>query len=121
MVPEYPVLLPAAYVLAFFPLGVLFVLRRLMARYALRLHADGAVELVLPFKTHRLPAGSLARVVFSAVGVANRGRQTFAGFVGVDGRVAASVAASAFSTAQWRDFLDALRKAAPHVTVEGFR
>lgn len=120
MVPEHPVLLPAVYVLAFFPLAVLFVLRRLMARYAMRLFADGAVELVLPFKTHRLAAANLARIVFSAAGAANRGRQPFANFVGPDGRVAASVAASAFSTGQWHAFLDALRSTAPNVTVEGF-
>ncbi|MBX3577903.1 MAG: hypothetical protein KF723_11885 [Rhizobiaceae bacterium] len=119
LVPEFPIMLPAFYLLALFPLAVLFVLRRLMSRYALRLLNDGTVELVLPFKTIRLSAATLSRVVFSRAGTANRGQQTFASFIDARGTVAASVAASAFSSGQWQGFLDALRTLAPHIAVEG--
>jgi hypothetical protein len=114
--PEMPILLPVLWIGACFPLAVLYVLGRLMSRYALRVFSDGSIDIVFPFKTVPIDAGKLASVR-QASGGSQRMRQVFVQFVTIDGKVAADVARNAFSTVQWSGFFDALRQAAPQVAV----
>ena len=120
---EAPVLLPVFWLVSLFPLGALYVLRRLMRRYAVRLRHDGGVELILPFKTIRLEPGELVAVRPDTVSVATPGsapvRRRFAHFIGPDRSVKASLAMSAFSDAQWEEFLARLARVRPDVEVGG--
>jgi hypothetical protein len=118
---EAPVLLPIFWLVSLFPLAVLYVLRRLMRRYAVRLRHDGTVELILPFKTIRLEPGELVAVRPDTVSVATPGtapiRRRFAHFIGSDRSLKASLAMSAFSDEQWNEFFARLAQARPEVEI----
>lgn len=118
---EAPVGLTIFYILSLFPLAVLFVLRRLMARYALRLYRDGAVETVLPFKSIRIAPADLAAIRTASVSAATPGtssiRKAYVYFLSRDGASQAVVAASAFTDEQWQGFYKALAGVRPDVEV----
>ena len=120
-VSEAPVLLPLFWLASLFPLAVLFVLRRLMQRYAVRLERNGTVEVILPFKTIRMAPDELVAVRPDTVNVATSGtapmRRSFAHFIGPDRSVKASVAMSPFSDAQWQEFFARLAQARPEVEI----
>ena len=120
---EEPVLLPIFWLVSLFPLAVLFVLRRLMRRYAVRLRRDGGVEVILPFKTIRLAPAELAAVRTDTVSVATPAsapaRRRFAYFISPDRQVKASLAMSAFGDDQWREFFSRLAELRPDVEVGG--
>lgn len=119
---EAPISLPIFYLVSFLPLGILYVLWRLMKRYALRIRRDGEVELVLPFKTIRMARGELGSVKTAEVRAETPGtspmRRTLAYFIGADGQVKANVAMAAFTGEQWQGFFAALSRARPEVTIE---
>ena len=119
---ELPVALTIFYVLSFFPLAVLFVIGRLISRYALAVERDGTVEIVYPFKTVRLGPTDFSRVVVQTAHLGyNQGvpiHRPDVKFARADGSVAASVAMNAFSSEQWQAFLAALRGARPEVRVD---
>lgn len=108
--------LAAVWVAALFPLAVLWALKRLMARYALRVFADGAAEIVLPFKRVHIAPGALTAIARRDASVGNGLRRTWIDFAGPDG-VHATVAARAFSPAQFDAFAAALRGAGAAVRV----
>ena len=118
---EAPVWLPAFWLVSFFPLGVLLVLRRLMGRYALRIGRAGWIEIALPFKTIRLAPGELTAVKAASVMAATPGtapmRRAYAYFLGADRNVKATVAMAAFSQEQWQAFYDALARVRPEVEI----
>ena len=115
--PNYP-WLAAAWVGSLFPLAVLYVIRRLMTRYNLRLYADGLVEIVFPFKTVRIARGELASVTAQGVYVAAiRARRTWLVFASRDGKVLASLSPSAFEAGVVERFLGALREVNPQVAI----
>lgn len=120
-VSEEPVLLPLFWLVSLFPLAALFVLRRLMQRYAVRLRNDGGVELILPFKTIVLEPGELVAVRPDTVNVATSGtapmRRSFAHFIGPDRSVKASMAMSPFTDAQWQEFFARLVQVRPEVEI----
>jgi hypothetical protein len=119
---EAPVGLPAFYVVSLLPLAILYVLRRLMMRHALRVRRDGQVELVLPFKTIRMGGEDLAAVRTSTVLAGTPGsapmRRAYAHFISADGAVKASVAMSAFPPKQWQGFFSALSGVRPDIRIE---
>lgn len=118
---ELPVGLTIMYILSFFPLAVLFVISRLMSRYAIAVLAGGTVEIVYPFKTMRLGPGDFSRVVMQAahLGYAPGGpiHRPDVKFARDDGAVAASVALNAFSPEDWQGFLVVLQRVRPDVRV----
>lgn len=118
---EAPVGLTIFYILSFFPLAVLFVIGRLISRYALAVERDGTVEIVYPFKTLRLSPSDFAWVTTQAAHLGyNQGmpiRRPDVKFVRADNHIAASVAMNAFSPQQWQDFLAALQSVRPDVRV----
>lgn len=118
---EAPVWLPVFWLVSFFPLAMLLVLRRLMGRYALRIGRAGWVELVLPFKTIRLAPGELAAIKAASVNAATPGpapmRRAFVYFLGPDRSVKATVAMAAFGQPQWADFYEALARVRPDVEI----
>lgn len=118
---EAPLWLPLFWLVSFFPLAVLLCLRRLMARYALRIGRAGWVEIVLPFRTIRMAPGELAAIKAASVNAATPGaaplRRAFVYFLGPDRAVKATVAMAAFSTEQWQGFYDALARVRPEVEV----
>lgn len=120
---EHPVLIPFTWLAACFPLAVLYVLARLMGRYALRVGAAGWVEIVFPFRTQRLQPGDFAAIVIqnTSLAVYTAGgamKRADVKFVRADGKVAAFVALSAFSAAQWEGFLAAVREVRPEVAIQ---
>ena len=119
---EAPVALTIFYVLSFFPLAALYVIGRLISRYALAVERDGTVEIVYPFKTVRLGPGDFVRVTTQAAHLGyNQGmaiRRPDVTFVRADNSIAASVAMNAFSNQQWQDFLAALRSARPGLRID---
>lgn len=123
--PDQPVLLPVLYLGSLFPLAVLFVLRRLMSRYALRVFDDGGVELVLPFKRRRFAAGALSGIRLQKVTMAvYQGgaamRREHVHFIGADGSPAETMAVGAFSRSQWDAFFASLRERLPGLRWDGF-
>ena len=118
---EAPVVLTIFYIASFFPLAVLFVIARLITRYALAVGRDGTVEIVYPFKTVRLAPADFAWVTTQAAHLGyNQGmaiRRPDVKFVRADNSIAASVAMHAFSQGQWQDFLAALQHARPEVRI----
>ena len=118
---EAPILLPLFYLVSLFPLAVLFVVRRLMTRYRLRLERGGTVEVTLPFKSVRLAPGELAAVRTASVAAATPGTSSmqiaYAHFIGTDGQVKASIAMRVLSPEQWRDFFAALSQLHPGVEI----
>jgi hypothetical protein len=118
---EEPVLLPIFWLVSLFPLAVLYVLRRLMRRYAVRLRRDGGVELILPFKTIRIERGDLAAVRTDTVNVATPAsapaRRRFAHFIAPDRQVKGSLAMSAFRDEQWQEFFARLAELRPDVEI----
>jgi hypothetical protein len=52
-----------AWVGACFPLGLLYVLKRLFTRFAVALFADGSVRITQPFTTRTIPRERLATIV----------------------------------------------------------
>jgi hypothetical protein len=118
---EAPVWLPVFWLVSFFPLAMLLVLRRLMARHALRIGRAGWVEIVLPFKTIRLAPGELAAVKAASVTAATPGtapiRRAYAYFLAPDRSVKATVAMAAFGQDQWAAFFDALARVRPDVEI----
>ena len=59
-----PPLLVLIYPAAFFPLSILYLLRRLMTRYALRVYEDGSSDIIYPFTTVHIPRDRLQALVF---------------------------------------------------------
>ena len=118
---EAPVGLTIFYILSLFPLAVLFVLRRLMARHALRIAGDGSVEVALPFKSIRIAPGDLDSLRTATVNAATPGsspiRKAYVYFLSADGTSQAVVPASAFTEAQWQEFYRALAGVRPDVAV----
>ncbi len=118
---EAPIWLPVFWLVSFFPLAVLLVLRRLMGRHALRVGRSGWVEVALPFKTIRLAPGELAAIKAASVSAATPGtapiRRAYVYFLGPDRAVKANVAMAAFSREQWQGFYDALARVRPDVEV----
>lgn len=118
---EAPVGLTIFYVVSLFPLAVLFVLRRLMARHALRLYRDGAVEAALPFKSTRIAPANLAAIRTASVSAATPGtspiRKAYVYFLSRDGTSQAVVPASAFTNEQWQGFYTALAGVRPDVEI----
>ena len=118
---EAPVWLPLFWLVSFFPLAVLLVLRRLMGRHALRVGRAGWVEVALPFRTIRMAPGELAAIKAASVSAAAPGpapiRRAYVYFLGPDRAVKANVAMAAFSQQQWQGFYDALARVRPDVEV----
>jgi hypothetical protein len=118
---EAPVWLPVFWLVSFFPLAVLLVLRRVMGRHALRIGRAGWVEVALPFKTIRMAPGELAAIKAASVSAATPGaapiRRAYVYFLGPDRAVKANVAMAAFSQQQWQGFYDALARVRPDVEV----
>ena len=118
---EAPMGLTIFYILSLFPLAALFVLRRLMARHALRLFRDGSVEAALPFKSIRIAPADLAAIKTASVSAATPGtspiRKAYVYFLSRDGASQAVVPASAFTGEQWQDFYRALAGVRPDVEV----
>lgn len=120
-VPQNPWLL-LVYIGAFFPLGVLYVLKRLMSRYNLRVFQDGSVELVYPFKSVRIPQAELASVVLQSTYVgAIQGPVTALVFASRDGRLLASLQPQAFGGDVIARFIAALRSVNPDVSLPDLR
>ena len=119
---EAPVMLSIFYVLSLFPLAALYVLRRLMSRYRLRLERGGTVEVTLPFKTVRIAPGELAAVRTAEVTAATSGntpmRRAFAHFIGTDRQVKASIAMSVLTAEQWQEFFTVLSRTRPDVLID---
>ena len=118
---EAPVALPAFWLVSFFPLAVLLVLRRLMGRHALRIGRSGWVEIALPFKTIRLEPGELAAIKAASVNAATPGtspiRRAYVYFLAPDRSVKATLAMAAFAQDQWQAFYEALARVRPDVEV----
>jgi hypothetical protein len=116
-VPQNPWLL-LVYIGALFPLAVLYVLKRLMSRYNLRVFQDGLVEIVYPFKTVRITQAELASVALQSTYVAAlNGPRTSLVFTSRDGRMLASLAPQAFGGDAITRFVETLRSVNPDVSL----
>lgn len=117
---EMPVILTIVWLVSFFPLAVLFVLSRVLRRYALIVGRTGWVEIVYPFKMVRLEPGDFSEVAVQSSHLGYQQgvplRRTNVYFIR-PGHVAATVAMQAFNQEQWRDFFAALRSVRPEVVV----
>ena len=118
---QAPVWLPVFWLVSFFPLAMLLVLRRVMGRHALRIGRAGWVEVAMPFRTVRLAPGELAAIKAAEVMAATPGtapiRRSYAHFLGPDRSVKATVAMAAFSREQWDGFYSMLAAVRPDVEI----
>ncbi len=109
-------LLMLLYPIACFPLTVLYVLKRLMTRYALRVYENGDAHIVFPFKTVHLKRGSLREVVVATRFVsAVNGYRTWIQFVAVSGNILASLSPNAFESEPLQQFIAALMETNPNL------
>ena len=116
-VPKYPWLI-AVYLASLFPFLVLFVVSRLMARYALRVHADGGVDVVLPFKTVRIAKADLAAITLTSTYVAaTNARRSWVVLSSPDGATWTTFSPSAFDAKAFEQFLAAVREVNPNVKI----
>ncbi len=107
------------YLVACFPLAVLFVLARLMSRYALAVFENGDLEVKLPFSRVTVAAGTLDSIVLESRYVAaTKSQMSWFRFVDRDGRVILSLASSAFSNQVFEDFFKAARASNPSLRVK---
>jgi hypothetical protein len=103
------------YPIGFFPLGVLFVLKRLMTRYALRVYETGAAEIVFPFRTFRIASEDLSRIVLETAYVAAvSSNRTWIRF----DRILTSLSPMAFSSEELQLFFEAIQKANPSLVIQ---
>lgn len=119
-VPETPGLL-LAYPFCFLPLGVLWLLKRLMGRYAITLFHDGRLEVTLPFKTDRFAAGTLKRVAIHQTRMHISGRvtvRTFLQLIGANDKLLAHFDVAAFPQADVEGLLAALRQLDPQIPIQ---
>lgn len=118
-VPESPMIL-LAWPVCFFPLGLMWALKRLMGRYAITVFHDGRLEVTLPFKTDRFGPGVLRRVGLNQVrmhvggGVSTR---TFVQLIGDADQLLTQFDASAFAADQVEGLLQALRQINPQLPI----
>ena len=119
--PEAPWLL-ALYVASLFPLAVLFVVKRLMARHRLRILRNGTVEVALPFKSIRLDPADLSAIRTATILAGTPGtapmRVPYVYFLAADGETKAMVPGSAFRREQWQGFFAALASVRSDVVVD---
>lgn len=107
------------YLVSLFPLAVLYLLTRLMSRYALAVYENGDLEITFPFSREVLPAGSVARVSSDSRYVAATASQwTWFRFVGQEDKILLSLAGSAFPQNVLADFLAAAKSVNPKLQIE---
>lgn len=103
---------------AFFPFLVVWTLKRLMTRYALRAFNNGDIEIVFPFKRQLIKREQLSSVTIKSRYVQQlQATQTFYLFGDSSGSVLANVHHGAFSNDQWESFLGALQRHHPSLTI----
>jgi len=119
MLGEYPVLLPLVWLGAAFPVLAVYVLKRLMARYRLRLFDDGAVELDFPFRSVRIGRDELAAIRRRGAYVSQGNVQrSWIEFISPGNSALATLPGNTFTTEDLERFFAALRGTNPAVAVE---
>jgi hypothetical protein len=104
------------YPIAVFPLGVLYVLRRLMTRYGLRVYENGDARIEFPFKIVQIKQGTLREIVVQTRFVAAlNGYRTWIQFVDLSGRILASLSPNAFASEPLHQFIAAVKETNPGV------
>lgn len=116
-IPQYPWLL-LVYLASLFPFLVLWVIKRLMSRYALRVFSSGDVEVVFPFKTVRIGRFDLATVAITSNYVhAINARRYWIVLADRAGKTLATFSPSAFTPQSLQAFVAAVLQVNPSVQV----
>ncbi len=116
--PQHPWLI-LLYVISCFPVAVLFVLRRLMSRYALAVYENGDLEVTFPFSRKVLPSGSIEKITADSRYVAaTQSRMSWIRFVGQKDKIHLSLARSTFSDQVFADFFAAAKARNPKLIIE---
>ncbi|AVP99431.1 hypothetical protein C7S18_20655 [Ahniella affigens] len=118
-IPENPWLL-VAYPFCFLPLGIMWLLKRLMGRYGITVGQDGRLEVMLPFKTDRFAPGTLKRVALHQTRMHMSGRvttRTFLQLIGAQDKLLTHFDVAAFTQADVEGLLGALRQLDPQLPI----
>lgn len=106
---ETPLLI-LIYPAAFFPLSLLYLLRRLMTRYALRVYEDGSLDVIYPFTAIHIPRERLQELFFETHFIATvNGNRTWIRFVDSKAEVIATLSPNAFDRESLDGFIAALK------------
>ncbi len=111
-------LLVILYIVAWFPLGVMYFLKRLMTRYGLRVYQDGQVEIVYPFSIQRWNVHQMSEVQHKRHFVgATHSYRTWIHFFDLEGKHLCSLSPMAFQAEDLATFTSQLKLLNPKLVI----